>query len=122
MPASKSSSSGRTRTKGPSPSRPPRYHAHIGRDAKGELCFLGYQAGGETRAGSGLTAVAIVDIGRPFEIRIPSVPSKGKAGLVIEGMTGANAEPWLATTVLTGARQGWFGFRLLDPKGSGGRR
>src|SRR5437879_926142 len=86
---------------------PPQYLAHIGRDAKGSLCFVGYQACGEVQAGSGITEIAVVDIGRPFEIRVPSVPSKGKTGLVIAGMTGTIAEPWTASTVLAGARQGW---------------
>ena len=118
MRAGKRSSSAPKRPK--PPPEPPRFHAHIGRDAKGQFCFLGYQAGGNVQAGSGITAVAVVDIGRPFEIRVPSVPGKGKAGLVIEGMTGTNAEPWTASTILAGARQGWFGLRLIDPNGPGG--
>jgi hypothetical protein len=50
MPAGKSSSSARRRTKEPSLAPAPQYHAHIGRDAKGRLCFLGYQAGGGIQA------------------------------------------------------------------------
>ena len=120
MPAGKRSPSARKRTKEPSPAEPLRHLAHLGRDARGHLYFLGYQAGGAVQAGSGLTQVAVVDIGRSFDLRVPSVPSNGKAGLVIDGMTGANAEPWTASTLLAGARQGWFGFRLIDPDGSGG--
>lgn len=120
MPAGKRSSSARKSTEQPPPAEPRRYHAHIGRDAKGHLCFLGYRAGGGTQAGSGVTAVAVVDIGRPFEIRVPSVPPRGKPGLVIEGMAGTNAEPWTPSTILAGARLGWFGFRLIDPNEPGG--
>ena len=33
--------------------------------------------------------------------------------MVIEGMTGVNAEPWSASQVLAAARFGTFGFRLV---------
>lgn len=118
MPTGKRSPSARMRGKPPPPPEPPRYLAHIGRDPKGRLHFLGVHAGGGSQAGSGLTEVAVVDIGRPFEIHVPSVPAKGKAGMVIEGMTGSNAEPWTASQVLAGARAGWFGFRLVSHDGS----
>ena len=121
MPRGKRSSSAPKPTE-PPPPEPPLYHAHIGSDAKGRLYFLGFQAGGGTQAGSGVAEIAVVDIGRPFEIRVPSAPSNGKAGLVIEGMNGTNAEPWTPSTILAGARQSWFGFRLIDPNGSGGRK
>ncbi len=122
MPARKRSPSARGRTEEPPSAEPPQYHAHIGSDGKGQLRFLGYQAGGGIQAGSGLTEVAVVDIGRPFELRIPSVPNRGESGLMVEGMTGANAEPWSPSAILAGARQGWFGFRLVDPEGSGGKQ
>lgn len=118
MRAGKRSSSAPKRPK--PPPEPPRYLAHSGKDARGQYCFVGYQVGGSTQAGSGVTATAVVDIGRPFTLYVPSVPGKGKSGLVIDGMTGTNAEPWPPGMVLTGARRGWFGFRLIDPDGSGG--
>lgn len=90
---------------------PPKHHAHIGRDPRGRLSYLGHQADGSTQAGSGLTPVAIVDVGRPFQLH---VPSKGKSGLVIEGMSGDNAVPWSASMLLTGARHGWFGLRVVE--------
>lgn len=116
MPAGKRSPSARKHTKRQPPPEPPRFHAHIGRDAKGNLCFLGEQAG------TGYTEVAVVNIGRPFEVRVPSVPSHGKSVLVIEGMTGTNAEPWAASTILAGAERGWFGFRLIAPTDAGGAK
>jgi hypothetical protein len=100
------------------PTRPdpiPDWEAHIGRDPKGRLHFLGFQARGDVQAGSGLVEVAVVNVGRPFEIRVPS-SGRGPSGMVIEGMTGANAEPWPASQVLAAARFGMFGFRLVaDP-------
>lgn len=121
MPSGKRSPSARAKGKGKGPPpEPPRHPAHIGRDPKGHLCFLGHQAGGGIQAGSGMTEVAVVDVGRPFMIQVPSVPSRGKSGLVIEGMTGENAEPWQPTTILAGAERGWFGFRLIHGEGSGG--
>ena len=98
------------------PPEPPRYHAHIGKDAKGKFYFVGHQAGGEDQSSSRFTEITVVDLGRPFEIRYPN----GKAGLVIEGMNGTNAEPWTPSTIVAGARQGWFGFRVVDPNESGG--
>ncbi len=124
MPARKRPPSVRGWTEEPPPAepQPPRYHAHIGSDADGRLRFLGRQAGGDVQPGYGITTIAVVDIGRPFELRIPSYPDKGKSGLMIEGMTGANAEPWSPSMILAGARQGWFGFRLVDPDGSEGKQ
>ena len=109
MRAGKGSSSVPKRSKQSSLHEPPQYHAHIGTDAKGRCCFVGYNADGGSQAGSG----------GPFEVRVPSTPSSGGTGLVIEGMTGRNADPWPASAILAGARQGWFGFRLLDKDGSG---
>jgi hypothetical protein len=100
----------------------PHYHAHIGRDGSGRLCFLGYQAEGCCQVGGKFTEVAVVDIGRPFEVRVPSIPRKGSTGLVIDGMTGTNAEPWSPSRVLTGARLGWFGLRLIKRDGKEGAR
>jgi hypothetical protein len=102
----------RKRTKAaPKLIEPPKHHAHIGRDARGQLCYLGHQADGSVQAGSGLTLVASIDVGRPFQLH---VPSKGKSGLVIEGMSEDNAVPWSASMLVTGARHGWFGLRLVE--------
>ena len=46
----------------------PDWEAHIGRDPKSHLHFLGFQARGSVQAGSGLVEVAVVNVGRPFEI------------------------------------------------------
>ena len=116
MPRGRRSSSAPKPIEPPSTSEPPRYHAHIGKDAKGRFYFAGNQTGGGAQASSGYTEIVVVDIGRPFELRYPT----GKAGLVIEGMTGTNADPWPASSILAAARQGWFGFRFTDPHESGG--
>ena len=117
MRAGKRSSSAPKPADPPPEPEPPRYHAHIGKDAKGQFFFVGYQAGGEDQSSSRFTEITVVDVGRPFEIRYPN----GKAGLVIEGMAGTNAEPWTPSTIVAGARQGWFGFRVVEPQASGGK-
>lgn len=88
----------------------PVWHAHIGRDQKGKLLFLSAPA----PAGSSLQEVAVVDIGRPFRIHVPSSPGHGIYGLLIDGMTGSNAEAWSLSQVLAAARFGMFGFRIID--------
>jgi hypothetical protein len=95
------------------PAEPPTWHAHIGRDARGRLGFLGPEARGGAQAGSGWEPFAVVDIGRSFRIHVPSAPGAGRYGMVIEGMTRTNAEPWTAGQVHTAALHGMFGFRLV---------
>lgn len=94
------------------PSAPTNWLAHIGRDARGRLGFLGPEASGGAQAGSGWEPFAVVDIGRPFRIHVPSAPGSGRYGMLIEGMTGTNADPWTASQVHAAARYGMFGFRL----------
>ena len=96
------------------PFKPARFHAHIGRDRQGRLCYLGYRADGAIQAGTGLIEVAVVDIGRPFEIHVLDAPARSRVVLMIEGMTGPTAEPWTPSAVLAGAREGWFGFHLIS--------
>ncbi len=92
---------------------PAHWHAHIGRDARGRLDFLGHETRGGAQAGSGWEPFAVVNIGRPFRIHVPSSPGAGRYGLVIAGMTGTNADPWTAGQVHAAARYGMFGFRLV---------
>lgn len=92
---------------------PTNWLAHIGRDVQGRLGFLGPEARGGAQAGSGWESFAVVDIGRSFRIHVPSAPGAGRYGMVIEGMTGTNAEPWTASQVHAAALHGMFGFRLV---------
>jgi hypothetical protein len=73
--------------------------------ASGKLCFRS----DPPQAGLGYTKVASVDLGRRFHHHVPS-DGKGPSGLVIEELD--NKEPWTPSKVLTGARLGWFGFKL----------
>jgi hypothetical protein len=87
-----------TRKKKPVVEEPPvRHLVMIGKDHRGKLGFL--------VAGAILTELQTVEIGRPF--------THQDSGILIEGMD--NKEAWSASKVLTGARLGWFGFKLEAP-------
>jgi hypothetical protein len=74
-----------------SSAEPIQHHVRIARDGKGRLCFVS-----SIQAVSGLTEVAVVDIGRPFHHHVSSV-GKGPSGLVIEGLD--SKEPRNATVL-----------------------
>ena len=103
----------KTRTPPANPPEPvPVWHAHIGRDQRGKLSFL------DPQAGSHLQEIAVVDVGKPFRIHVPSSPGHGTYGLLIDGMTGTNAKPWSPSQVLAAARFGMFGFRIFNESGA----